>query len=215
MNFVKNLKLKLSLIPLAFLLVFGVNAQTDQMSASTEDGIDNYRPAPPVMKAYPSFNQYDLIIEKDMWYDPFVPSYLLIKEVALIDDTSKKAGQLEIPTDVDRGPIYGRECLTAEDPAKCSNEKINAAIKENIEFPDRAERRNHDGKEVVMFDINRWGERVGNYKVLSKDKPCAGCAKAAVDAVAELEGEWFPAVKNGKISSAKVSIPIIFDVVSK
>ena len=66
-----------------------------------------------------------------------------------------------------------------------------------------------------MFTLNKWGDQVGNYKVLSKDKPCEGCARAAVNAIANLEGEWFPAVKNGKYSNTKVSIPVVFEIVDK
>ena len=146
MYFIKFFKSGLYLMSTMLFFSMTTFAQSGEMSASNDNSYVSPQPVPQIIPSATALNQYDLVIEKELWYDPTLPSYILIEETALIDNTDKKAGILNLPTNVDRGPIYTLECVNAADPQKCSNEKIAAAIKDNIEYPDRAERREHDGK---------------------------------------------------------------------
>ena len=114
---------------------------------------------------------------------------------------------------VDRAPLFAERCLNEAGPEVCSNEEIEAFVRENIVYPDAASRKNHDGLEHVMVVINEFGKIDGHIKVISKDNPCKGCTQAAVDVVSKMN-HWVPARKDGLAVKAKVIIPIQFETVS-
>ena len=156
---------------------------------------------------------FDWIIEKEIWFDPSDFSFFTITESTFVEnDENKKYKKPFKLEDVDRPPYYSQACLDAENPWECSREKISETIQDEIEYPEKALRKDHDGKEIVMFTVNEYGQIEGNYKVLSKDEPCAECAKAAVEAVAKLK-EWYPAMKDGHFVKTEISIPVKFKLV--
>jgi len=162
----------------------------------------------------PFMTAFEWIVEKELWFDPMDYSFYVVTDTRLESDLNSFSSKQYKLSDVDRPPFYGDRCLKAEDSWECSKEKIAETIKDNIDYPNDALRKNHDGREVVTFTINEYGKVEGTYKVLSKDKPCKECAQAAVDAVASLRN-WYPAMKDGKFVKTEISIPVVFEIVEK
>ncbi len=149
---------------------------------------------------------------------PMEPTPAKIEEMEIDEVTSnqkKEVSDLNVAmavytvSETDRPPLFKSSCLKASDPEQCSNEAIEDFVKSNIDFPNKAITKGHDGLEIVSFVINEEGEIDDKIEVLSKDKPCKGCAKAAVDVVAGMEN-WSPALVNGKPVKVRVSLPIRF-----
>ena len=113
-------------------------------------------------------------------------------------------------TDVDRQPIFGLECPVNDDPVKCSNEQILKFVKDNIEIPKEARRKNQDGFEQVVVVIEKDGS-VSDMKYVSSSKKseCAGCQQAAVDVVGKMTG-WTPGMKDGEPVAVQMTIPVRF-----
>ncbi len=133
--------------------------------------------------------------------------YILLYDAKPLVVTDKVYGE-----NVDRAPLFAETCLTNSDPEQCSNEMIKQFIKDNIEYPEKASRKNHDGLEHVIIVINEFGKIDGNIQVISKEEPCAGCTQAAVNVVKKMQ-HWVPARKDGLAVKAKVIIPIEFETV--
>ncbi|MFK8007565.1 MAG: energy transducer TonB [Saprospiraceae bacterium] len=162
----------------------------------------------------PYMTAFDWVVEKEVWYDPMDFSFYVITDTRMTDEWNSFSSKTYKLNQVDRPPFYGDKCLKAEDSWECSKKNIAETIKSNIDYPNPALRKNHDGKEVVTFTINEYGKVEGNYKVLSKDKPCKECAQAAVDAVATLKN-WYPAMKDGKFVKTQISIPVVFEIIER
>lgn len=123
-------------------------------------------------------------------------------------DTDKVYGS----DDLDQMPLFSADCLTAKDRSKCSNDALKAYLRKNIDYPDPALEKGHDGLERIFFVIDENGKIEGNIKVISKDKPCKGCAKAAVEAIAEMPA-WVPGMKNGQPVKTKLVLPVEFNTI--
>lgn len=162
----------------------------------------------------PYMTAFEWIVDKELWFDPMDYSFYIVTDTRLESDLNSFSNKTYKLSNVDRPPFYSDQCLKAEDSWECSKEKIAETIKANIEYPDVALTKNHDGKEVVTFTINEYGKMEGTYKVMSKDKPCKECAQAAVDAVASLRN-WYPVMKDGKFVKTEISIPVVFNIEDK
>ncbi|MEM6963180.1 MAG: energy transducer TonB [Bacteroidota bacterium] len=133
-----------------------------------------------------------------------------------VTSNTKEKVKIEAPRSVymanktDRPPLYDIICLTESDPEKCSNEGIEAFIKEEINYPNNAITKGHDGLEMVTFVVDETGTIEDDIEVLSKESPCMGCAKAAVEVVSKME-KWTPAIRNGKPVRSRVTLPIRFE----
>lgn len=160
---------------------------------------------------------YDYFSEDGYSYET-IPAKIKESEIKKVTSSQEKeVVNLEIPmavytvSETDRPPLFNTSCLKASNPELCSNEAIEEFVKSNINFPNKALTKDHDGLEIVSFVINKSGEIEDKIEVLSKDKPCSGCAKAAVEVVANMEN-WSPALVNGKPVKVRVSLPIRFEI---
>ncbi len=113
--------------------------------------------------------------------------------------------------EINRPPVYGTNCLTAEYPIKCSSDNVSAFIKDNLDYPSEAAKYGDDGLEIVTFQVTKEGA-VKNIKVKSKENPCAGCAMAAKKVVEALPDKWAPALRNGQPTNVTVTLPIRFEM---
>jgi len=148
--------------------------------------------------------------EADVIYNPFAYSYTADVDPLLTDvDPVLKKIEFERP------PVFGSECLTADDPEQCTNERIQEFVSENIEYPNWAQENLQEGLEYVTFTLAEDGKYEGNFKVLSKNDPCKGCEEKAVDMVSKMEGKWYPALDEGEPVKTKITLPVKFDLINK
>lgn len=112
-------------------------------------------------------------------------------------------------TQTDRPPLFSKDCLTADDPEKCSNEALKAWVKEHVKYPEKELQTGTDGLEHVTFIINQHGRISSVRRVESKQESCEGCGQAALNAVLEMP-EWEPARVDGKPVSVIVTLPVRF-----
>ena len=210
-SFKKILKNTLPLF-LLFTFVAQSTAQDMKHANSVKDIPMQVMAVPVDTFGVPYLTAFDWIVEKEIWFDPMDFSFYVISDTRLKSDLNSFSSKTYKLNNVDRPPFYGDKCLKAEDSWECSKEKIAETIQANIDYPSKALRKNHDGREVVTFTINEYGKVEGKYKVLSKDKPCNECAQAAVDAVATLRN-WYPAMKDGKFVKTEISVPVVFEMV--
>jgi protein TonB len=113
-------------------------------------------------------------------------------------------------TQVDRPPLFSADCAKAENPRKCSEDKILAFIKDNAKFPKAASTKNQDGFEQVIFVVEKDGSLADvKYAASSEADKCDGCQQAAVDVVG-LMTKWEPAMKDGKAVAVQMTVPVRF-----
>lgn len=159
----------------------------------------------------PYMTAFDWVVEKELWFDPMDFSFYIITDTKMTDEWNSFSSKTYKLSQVDRPPFYGDKCLKAKDSWECSKKAMRETIKANLEYPDPALKKEHDGKEIVSFTINEYGVVEGDYKVVSKDEPCKACAQTAVDAVATLKN-WYPAMKDGKFVKTQISVPVVFEI---
>jgi outer membrane biosynthesis protein TonB len=109
----------------------------------------------------------------------------------------------------DRPPLFSKDCLTAEDPEKCSNEALKAWVRDHVEYPEQELQTGTDGLEYVTFIINQEGRISSVRRVESKMESCEGCSQAALSAVLKMP-DWEPARLDGKPVSVVVTLPVRF-----
>jgi len=116
-------------------------------------------------------------------------------------------------TDINRSrpPLFSKECMGEDNQEKCSNDAVIAWLKNEIDYPESALDKNHDGTERVTFTIGKTGKIEGDIKVMSKDNPCSGCTEAAIAAVKKMPN-WIPGLQNGKPVSVEVVLPVKFRI---
>ncbi|MEM9921700.1 MAG: energy transducer TonB [Bacteroidota bacterium] len=131
----------------------------------------------------------------------------------LLWDVADKANPDEIYGEgkLDRPPLFGENCTASKSFEACTDQALQKYFSENIEYPMTARRNGNDGLEHLIFVVNEMGQIEGNIKVLSKEGSCSSCAKAAVDAIANMP-LWTPARRNGLAVKSKVILPIRFDL---
>lgn len=156
-------------------------------------------------------HMYEIIgWEADVVYNPFTYTYIADIDPMIVNY------DLELLTmDFERPPVFGSECLTANNQEKCTNKKIQEFVTENFEYPDPAQRNFQEGIEYITFTLDETGEYQGNIKVLEKSNPCQGCEEKAVDIISEMEDKWHPAMKDGQYVSTKITLPVKFDLINK
>ena len=116
----------------------------------------------------------------------------------------------------DRPPMFDATCLTARDKLACSNEQMQLFIKQrSVDYPEAAREMGQEGLEYVSFTLNEDGKFAGNLKVVSKNKPCIGCADAAVEIVSAMESKWYPAILNGEPVTAELTVPVRFELIER
>lgn len=117
-------------------------------------------------------------------------------------------------SEFDRTPLFSTGCLNAEDQVSCTNKELQAYIEnQNFDYPDDAQDNLQAGLEYVSFVLTKEG-KIENISVLSKEKPCKGCADAAADIIASTEGKWYPAIKSDKPVTTKITVPVRFKLIS-
>ncbi len=122
-----------------------------------------------------------------------------INEAAILDDIS-----------FNRPPLFDNACLTAENPEDCSNDAVQAWMREHLDYPSPALEEGHDGYEYATFTVRPNGQVFwSDIEVKSKDKPCDGCKQAVKAAIAQMP-DWLPALRNGKAVSSEVALPVKF-----
>ncbi len=120
-------------------------------------------------------------------------------------------------SEFDRAPmfVYNGNCLQLDKPKaqmECSNKEIQKFVNNTyFEYPDKAQELGQEGLEYVSIVLNEDGEFENGLSITSKDKPCRGCADAAADLVASMEGKWYPAIKDGKAVKTHLTIPVRFE----
>ena len=103
-----------------------------------------------------------------------------------------------------------------EDHLACSNKKLREYISgKTLQYPDRAQELKQEGLEYVTFTLDEHGNFAGNLKVMSREKPCRGCADAAADIVAGTEDMWYPAIKDGETVETQLTLPVRFNLIDK
>lgn len=113
-------------------------------------------------------------------------------------------------TQVDSPPLFDAECRNADNPAKCSEDKILAFIKKNAQFPKAAANKGQEGLEQVIFVVQKDGSLANVKYVASSDKKsCDGCQQAAVDVIGKMT-TWVPAQKDGNPVAVQMTIPVRF-----
>lgn len=150
--------------------------------------------------------------ETKVVYNPATYTWTSWDEPVISQKTVETTTMVPV-SEFDRPPVFDGYCLTVDDKFDCSNRKLQEYFKEaSIKYPDPAKALGQEGLEYVTFNINDKGKIKGNIKVVSKDKPCKGCADAAADIVADMEGKWFPAIMEGKTVKTQLTVPIRFSL---
>jgi hypothetical protein len=170
----------------------------------------------PRIKVTQTGNTYEIIgWETNVVYNPHTFTWFSWEEPVLQKSKAKLTKMVPV-SEFDRPPVFDGYCLTQEDKLACSNEKLRAYVSNHFtEYPDAAREMGQEGLEYVTFTIDKNGDFEGNLKVISRDKPCKGCADMAVDIVASMEDKWFPAIKDGKTVGTQLTIPVRFNLVTK
>jgi hypothetical protein len=201
----KKLK-KFSILSLLFFLCLPLvsSAQQDKDTESEEKEIAVY--------TTDLGHMYEIIgWEADVTYNPFTYTYIADIDPMIVDYDLKL-----LTMDFDRPPIFGSECLTASDQKACTNEKLQKYVAENFEYPDPAQQDFQEGIQYITFTLDEMGDYEGNLKILeNKSNYCEGCQEKAVDIISEMESEWYPAMKDGKYVSTKITLPIKFELINK
>ncbi len=151
--------------------------------------------------------------EREVVYNPRTFTWFAWKDPIIEKKQTTETKMIPL-SEFDRPPVFDSACLTEEDQFACSNNKLQAYIEQRfIDYPDPAESLEQEGLEYVTFVINQDGKFEGNLKVISKDKPCRGCADAAADIISDMEDMWFPAIKDGKTVKTQLTIPVRFKLI--
>lgn len=114
------------------------------------------------------------------------------------------------PIEVDKGPVFGEECMNLENTEDCTTDAIQEYFFNVISYPEAAKKQNQDGFYNVTFTLNENGEVGEDFRVIAKDNPCEGCAQAAVNAIAQMP-DWKPAMKDGKPVAVELTLPVRFN----
>lgn len=164
----------------------------------------------------PDHGAYTYIIRPEGVVVPVVTADSISDEKPRLDVTAQDMAPIQIvvqssQADIEenRPPLYGKECLTAEYPVKCSSEKITQFVQENLELPEEATTTGYDGIEIVSLQITKDGA-VEDIQVQSGENDCRDCQTAACSVVAALPDRWVPALENGEPMTTTVTIPIRF-----
>jgi hypothetical protein len=131
---------------------------------------------------------YELVgWETKVVYNPYMFTWTTWEEPILEKNKIEKTTMVRV-SEFDRPPIFDRSCLTVDDQFACSNEKLQAYLEgQTSMYPESAKLLDQEGLEYVTFSIDSNGKFDGNIKVVSKEKPCYGCADAAAEIVAGME----------------------------
>jgi TonB family protein len=206
----------LPLLGALFFIACDTESTTDASDRQIE--VDDLSPAAENKRAgtYP----YELSLNPDL--DPKTDkfSYKLSKpvvtpetdqgenpEARMVKSTSEDA---YTAGEVDEAPVFGEKCFDRTNTMECTNAAIQDYIFSAIEYPEEAMEKKQDGVYMVTFTLDKNGEVGNDFKVVAKEKPCDGCAQAAVNAVAEMP-KWKPAMKNGKAVAIELTLPVRFN----
>jgi TonB family protein len=129
-----------------------------------------------------------------------------IKKVSIEEEKPK----VYPATDLDGMPLFDESCANAENPMTCSLEKATEFFQKNLDYPEDALDNRQEGLVKLIFVINEDGWVEDKIKVLKREKPCADCGKAAVEAAYNMPA-WLPAKANGQKVKAMVILPIRFE----
>jgi hypothetical protein len=153
--------------------------------------------------------------ETNVAYNPYTYTWYSWREPVVKKTTTKTVDMVPL-SEFDRPPVFEDYCLTQKDMFECSNKALQEYMANHyVDYPDVAQMNNQEGLEYVTFTLNEDGKFADDMRVLSKDKPCKGCADAAADLVAGLEDKWYPAILDGKPVKTQLTIPVRFQLVNK
>lgn len=154
--------------------------------------------------------------ERETVYNPYTYTWYEWTEPIMKKEKAKVVHPVKL-SEFDRPPVFDAVCLNErnnEAMVECTNREMQEFVRNNnFNYPDRAQWNDQDGLEYISFVLNKKGEFEGDFRILSKKKPCKGCSDAAADIVADMEGKWYPAIKDGKPVKTHITVPIRFDLV--
>jgi len=158
--------------------------------------------------------EYKLIgWETDIIYNPFTFTWQEWQEPVYKKKKVRKVYPVPA-SEFDRPPVFGKECLTAEDKVNCTNQSIQEfSENEEFEYPQAAEDNMEESLEYVTFKLTKDG-KIEDISVLSKTEACEECSDVAADIVDKMEGQWYPAWKDGEKVAVKITLPVRFDLVN-
>ncbi|HWZ02249.1 MAG TPA: TonB family protein [Mucilaginibacter sp.] len=85
--------------------------------------------------------------------------------------------------------------------------RFSITLAENIRYPAKARETNIQGKVLIAFTVDSLG-LASNFRV--KNGIGGGCDEEALRAVKLIEGDWLPAILNGKPVTVEVDMPVNF-----
>ncbi|MEZ4947854.1 MAG: energy transducer TonB [Saprospiraceae bacterium] len=201
--------------------LFFIACDTDSNSGTTDNDqieVDDYSPATENKRAGTYPYELSLNPQLDPKTDKF--SYRLTKPVVTPETDQGENPEARMvknstedafdANEVDEAPVFGEKCYTETNTMDCTNAEIQEYIFNAIEYPEEAMEKKQDGVYMVTFTLDKNGEVGNDFKVVAKEKPCDGCAQAAVNAVAEMP-KWKPAMKNGKAVAIELTLPVRFN----
>ncbi len=163
-------------------------------------------------------SNYSVTVDPEFEYDPNSFYYEVSERAELgiseatvtpVSRPARKTAKTYTLPEVDRLPLFSEACLGEKDQEDCLNDAIRDYFRKNINYPDAAEQKRQNGTYYVTFVVDKNGKIGKDFKVTTKKDPCEGCAKAAVDAVANMP-QWVPAIKDGKPVKVELTLPVKF-----
>ncbi|MDX1477447.1 MAG: energy transducer TonB [Saprospiraceae bacterium] len=151
-------------------------------------------------------------------YNPYTFTWFAW-EKPLVETTAARFERMIPVAKFDRPPLFDAACLTARSNKQklgCSNEQMQQFIeRRSVDYPEAARKLGQEGMEYVTFTLKADGTLADNFKVVSKNKPCIGCASAAVEIVASMEDKWYPAILNGEPVTTELTVPVRFKLIDR
>ena len=145
-------------------------------------------------------------------YNPFSYSYMIWEDPIYTKVKTKEVYPVAV-SKFDQPPVYSKECIKDDDPMACSNNKLQQFVaSKDFRYTTNGERNMQEGLEYVSFTLNENGKFEDTPTVLTKGNPCKDCAEKAIEIIKESEGQWQPAVLDGKPVKVVLTIPVRFEL---
>ena len=108
-------------------------------------------------------------------------------------------------------PLFpGCEGVAKDKRKDCFQEKIQAHIRKNFQYPEAALDAGHQGKVFVSFVIEKDGS-ITDVKLLREFVKCPECDKEAMRVVQAMP-KWIPGIQYGRAVKVQFNIPIKFNL---
>jgi hypothetical protein len=108
-----------------------------------------------------------------------------------------------------RPPLFSRDCLTREDPERCSDVYLSAYIEGYMEKK-KFETPVPTVKMYVSFVLDKKGQPIPEtIKTAPQNAACKSCEAIAQEIVADMPG-WVPGMADGEMKKSVIRFPIYF-----